>query len=192
MNTFNRYLLMSVSFLICFGCSGDNPISDSEPSVDANPTNVTEESEETKTESVCTECTENECECTESKCECVENKCECPDEEKPVTSTDSDDYESDLETESESFAFAGVDPDTFVNGLRVWRDSENLFTTNAELVAVGLKDRQVRLLKENGVAVTVPYDRLSEFDQKYVNEFLFLQSQRSQNSTPSIEEILVK
>ena len=63
----------------------------------------------------------------------------------------------------------------FVNSMRKWTDSANQFSTRAELIAVAMKTRKVKLLKENGVTITVDYDTLSYHDQNYITEFVFAQ-----------------
>ena len=60
----------------------------------------------------------------------------------------------------------------FVNTMRVWWDAEQTYSTHAELLAFSNNPRQVKLLKENGVMITVPFNRLSKHDQLFVQEYL--------------------
>lgn len=55
-----------------------------------------------------------------------------------------------------------------VGSLRVWNDRDGLFSTNAELLEISLQSRAVKLLKENGVAITVPFELLSIHDRRYL------------------------
>ncbi|MEM9412229.1 MAG: SHD1 domain-containing protein [Planctomycetota bacterium] len=189
MNKTIRYFLMSATFLFCAGCSSDTPIANDENGVDTEPMKMVDPVEE---ESASVESPGMEMESS------LEFESDLPEEHGDSTRLASDskevDNDSEQGTDSEltPVEFVSFDPDSFVNCLRVWRDSENLYSTKAELVAIGLKDRQVRLLKDNGVAITVSYDRLSSYDQKFINEFLFMKTQRRQNSGPSLHDILVK
>jgi hypothetical protein len=59
-----------------------------------------------------------------------------------------------------------------VNTLRVWRDRDLQYATSAELLEISLDTNSVKLLKENGIAITVPIARLSEHDKNFVLHFL--------------------
>ena len=63
--------------------------------------------------------------------------------------------------------------DQFVNTMREWKDNENRFTTNAELVSVSIKRRCVKLLKDNGVTVDVSIDRLSRHDRNFLTQAVY-------------------
>lgn len=76
----------------------------------------------------------------------------------------------------------------FVNMLRVWKDSKNEFSTNAELMAVAEQTREIRLLKQNGVVITVPYEILSDHDKNYVAEFISAERQNSSRPAPKLVE----
>jgi len=65
-------------------------------------------------------------------------------------------------------SITGGTDDCFVNSIRQWRDKEGQYSTNAELVAVSIENRSVKLLKENGVAIDVPVDRLSLHDRNFL------------------------
>lgn len=73
----------------------------------------------------------------------------------------------------------------FVVSLRVWRDANDLYSTNAELIAVALATREVKLLKDNGITITVPFAELSPHDQAYVIEFMTA-TRQSPSTTPEI------
>ena len=60
----------------------------------------------------------------------------------------------------------------FVAALRVWRDFDDTYSTNAELMAVAVDSKEVKLLKDNGVTVTVPISLLSRHDQNYIHAFV--------------------
>ena len=60
----------------------------------------------------------------------------------------------------------------FVNALRVWRDQDLKYSTTAELLEISTDDRTVTLLKANGVAISVPIDRLSEHDRNFLNHIV--------------------
>ena len=51
---------------------------------------------------------------------------------------------------------------------RTWTDSTGKHTIEAELIDV--RDGKVRLKKENGNVITLPVDKLSEADRKYLDE----------------------
>ncbi len=53
-------------------------------------------------------------------------------------------------------------------GYRTWTDDTGSFKVNAKLVVV--LDGKVRLQKETGKFTTVPFDRLSSGDLKFVRE----------------------
>ncbi len=77
-------------------------------------------------------------------------------------------------------------PDVFVNSMRQWQDESNTYTAKAELLEVKIKQRRVRLLKENGVIVLVDYTRLSPHDKKFVREFILYHRNRDVNSAPRL------
>ena len=60
--------------------------------------------------------------------------------------------------------------DRFVNSVRQWTDNESRFSTNAELVSVSIKNRSIKLLKENGVMIEVSIDRLSTHDRNFLKQ----------------------
>lgn len=58
----------------------------------------------------------------------------------------------------------------FINSMRQWRDRENQYSTNAELVSVSIKNRSIKLLKDNGITIDVSIDRLSEHDRNFLTQ----------------------
>ena len=61
----------------------------------------------------------------------------------------------------------------FVNGMRQWKDNENRFSINAELLEVSIRDRSIKLLKENGITIDVPVDRLSRHDRNFLTQAIY-------------------
>ncbi len=59
-----------------------------------------------------------------------------------------------------------------VNSLRVWRDRDLQYETSAELLEISLESKSVKLLKENGITITVPIVRLSEHDRNFLLYFV--------------------
>lgn len=62
-----------------------------------------------------------------------------------------------------------------VGTLRIWRDRDSQYSTNAELLEISLNSKSVKLLKENGIAITVPIERLSEHDKNFLMHYLAAQ-----------------
>lgn len=77
----------------------------------------------------------------------------------------------------------------FVNMLRVWKDAKGEFSTNAELMAVATTSSEVRLLKQNGVTITVPVEILSDHDKNYVTEFINAERQNTTRPTPQLVDV---
>jgi hypothetical protein len=63
---------------------------------------------------------------------------------------------------------AGATPTAAAAGMRIWTD--NTGTYKIEAVYAGLDDGKVKLKRKDGREVAVPLDRLSEADQKLVEE----------------------
>ena len=82
----------------------------------------------------------------------------------------------------------GESTDLFVSSLRMWKDDKGLFSTNAELLAVSTSSREIRLLKENGVIVTVPFDRLSVHDKNFIALFMNAARKKVKKVTPQLVE----
>ncbi len=99
------------------------------------------------------------------------------DEDKAEVATVTEDEppkndESPVEQDDDTHASQTKMPERFVNSLRVWKDNQGLFSTNAELLAVGDANQFVTLLKANGKIVQVPFHRLSRHDQNFVTQFM--------------------
>ena len=60
--------------------------------------------------------------------------------------------------------------DQFVNRMRVWHDNNGQHSVNAELVAVSLDERSIKLLKDNGVTVDVSIDNISNHDRNFLTQ----------------------
>ena len=116
---------------------------------------------------------------------------------QPVESVQHGDPEENVEDEgtesvaelSNDFQPTSATSYVFVNMLRVWKDSKNEFSTTAELMAVAENTREVRLLKQNGVVITVPYEILSDHDKNYVTEFISAERQRVSRPTPQLVDV---
>ena len=96
---------------------------------------------------------------------------------------------SELEPSS-PVSFTGAD--VFVNTMRQWKDDSDTFSAKAELIEVHMKERRVKLLKDNGVSVLVAFERLSDHDKNYVREFIeFHRQQEVQTNASKLVDVLV-
>ena len=75
-----------------------------------------------------------------------------------------------------------------VSTLRIWRDRDAQYPTNAELLEISLDSKSVKLLKQNGIAISVPIERLSEHDKIFLMHVLAAQNSEIGKINPKLVE----
>lgn len=136
--------------LVFSGCDTANVVADNQQMNKSKLTNVNLKSHSVQTET-----------CNNANCE---NEDDCCGSLNP--SVDNDFVPGAVNSQSQASG------KRFVAAMRVWRDVDDLYSTNAELISVAIDSREVKLLKDNGVTVTVPVSLLSQHDQNYIFAFV--------------------
>jgi len=148
-------VLLLVPAFYCLSYSGSEPTSTAAENNQVNEsklTNVNVESSSLQVEMANDSIGENDDDCCNSLSPCGDSD----NDFAPVVNTVSSSQSSER----------------FVVAMRVWRDFDDTYSTNAELLSVAVDSQEVKLLKDNGVTVTVPVSMLSRHDQNYILAFV--------------------